>query len=525
MNSMFKRTLLGAAMIVASQATVAGTDVFFNPLTQSSAVATPNHINELTGPWVVPAGVSQENLTSMAEIEADIDQSVVRVPGLSSGASMWDMVAYDPTGEYIFIPHETASGAGVSRYNIFEDVNEVLFSGDGTGSRGVPGTWESDFGAFDPARFTPMGTVIAGEEWSGEGRVIEILNPMAKPEDIQIRELDVFANVAHEGIMFSRKHDNVVYFVDEYNSGSIYKLVLNDASDFSKGGQTFVLSIYNFKGDASANWNDEVNLDQPRTGWGKWVALSDKNGNPLTKTSAFKNGISSDPRTNEDVFGGRIAADEVGATPYGRPEDIEVGTLKNGNEVVYVAITSEKAVYSFEMLPNGKVVARIAVNEDDTPKNLGFPATTGELNSPDNLAQDAFGNIYVIEDAPNRNDVGGDIWFIRDVDGNGVGESLDHFMSIQVDGAEATGMIFNPAHPSEFVVAVQHPDSTNLENVDGGFGDALWRFDLSDVVAPVCAHGHKAKHHGKHRQYRWVRTCSRNTSNFARVLNWIDFRK
>ena len=64
-----------------------------------------------------------------------------------------------------------------------------------------------------------MGTVIAGEEWSGEGRVIEILNPMAKPEDIQIRELDVFANVAHEGIMFSRKHDKGVFFTSKYDIG------------------------------------------------------------------------------------------------------------------------------------------------------------------------------------------------------------------------------------------------------------------------------------------------------------------
>jgi hypothetical protein len=60
-------------------------------------------------------------------------------------------------------------------------------------------------------------------------------------------------------------------------------------------------------------------------------------------------------------------------------------------------------------------------------------------------------------------------------------------MSIQVDGSEATGMIFNPVNPTEFVVAVQHPDSTNLDNVPEGFGDAVWKFDLTDIVPPQCA--------------------------------------
>jgi secreted PhoX family phosphatase len=156
-------------------------------------------------------------------------------------------------------------------------------------------------------------------------------------------------------------------------------------------------------------------------------------------------------------------------------------------------------------------------SEADTPKNLDFPATTAVLNSPDNLAQDALGNIYIIEDAPNRSDVGGDIWFIRDVNGDGVAESLDHFLSLQVDGAESTGMIFNPAKPTQFVVAVQHPDSTNLTNVPDGFGDALWLFDIAGVVAPSCADKDDDDHH--HHGKRSVKTCSNsNDANFVKKL-------
>jgi secreted PhoX family phosphatase len=116
-----------------------------------------------------------------------------------------------------------------------------------------------------------------------------------------------------------------------------------------------------------------------------------------------------------------------------------------------------------------------------TPKNLGHPSTTGVLNSPDNLAMDGLGNLYVIEDAPNGDAGGGDIWFVRDTDNDGRAESLDHFLSVQADGSEATGMIFNPAVPTEFHVCVQHPDSTNLANVPNGFGDAVWTFNLANI--------------------------------------------
>ena len=486
--------------VVLSTAATAGTQPYFNPLTQSTAVASPNHVNELNSPWQIPAGISQENLTNMAKIEADIDQSVVRVPGAGTSASMWDMIAFDPTGKYIFIPHEAPTGAGVTRYDIAADFAEVLFSGDASGN------WAGDYGAFDPARITPYGTLILGEEWSGEGRVIEVLNPYADAADIQVQEKNSFANVSHEGIGFSKQYSDTVYYIDEDNSGSIYKLVATDA-EFNHG-QTFVLSVNAFDGDSSLNYNAGVNGSATCTGAAVWVALTDANGNPLTAQDPFQNGGS--------LRAGRIAADEIGGTPYGRPEDVEVGKLANGNEVLYFTATSEQAVYSVEMTGTGSAIVREFASEANTPKNLDFPATTAHINSPDNLAQDAFGNIYIIEDAPNSSDVGGDIWFVRDADSDGVAESVDHFMSIQVGGAEATGMIFNPVKPTEFVVSVQHPSSTNIA---GGQGDALWKFDITDVVPPTCERGHRYNKvsyaHG-----RYISTCSSDADfNYVRKLN------
>lgn len=518
----FTKAFACGALAFCSQMALAGTDIYFNPLTQSATVASPNHPNEMTGPWVVPAGVTQVNLTSMREIEEAIGQSTVRVSdegtgGRPTSASMWDMVAYDDSGKYIFIPHETFTGAGVTRYDIENDHAVVLFEGD---ENGLEGDWSSDWGAFDPSTYTPNGTLLLGEEWSGEGRMIEVLNPMADASEIEIRELESIANVSHEGLRFSND-EQTLYYVDEYNSGSLYKFVMTEKGDYTKG-QTFVLAVNKFDGDSSAFWNEGENETAQRTGWAKWVPLTNANGKALTETSPFKNGFSRDPRTSPDeVFGGRIAADQAGATPFGRPEDMEVGTLKNGREVVYFAATSEQTIYSVEVVNKRHAIVREFVKGEVTPKNKGFGETTGFLNSPDNLAQDSLGNIYIIEDAPNSSDIGGDIWFARDVDGDGVAESMDHFMSIQVDGAEATGMIFNPKKPTEFVVAVQHPDSTNLSEVAEGMGDALWQFDVSKVVPPVCEYIEGGKpsydYHGH------IRTCSQNgDTNFINALkNWF----
>ncbi len=83
MNHYAKKAVVTAMMLTGVQMASAGTDVFFYPLTQSAAVAQiANHVNELNSPWQVPAGVSYKNLTSLKEIEADANQSSIRVPGL-----------------------------------------------------------------------------------------------------------------------------------------------------------------------------------------------------------------------------------------------------------------------------------------------------------------------------------------------------------------------------------------------------------------------------------------------------------
>jgi hypothetical protein len=482
LHSLRSRLALTAALL-GTHAAMAGTDVWFTPLTQSANVVAPNGPEELASPWVTPEGIHQKNIISLREVEDQIlspGQSIIRVPGQGTSASMFDMLAYDPTGEYLFIPHETPIGAGCTRVSLYDNHAETIFAGD---QKGATGDWSNDFGAFDPCRWTPNNTLFLAEEWAGHGRVIEILNPLAPVGEIQHRELNSIPNVSHEGINFSEKFENTIYFIDENNSGSIYKFVMSTPGDYTKG-QSFVLSVDAFAssgGNAAENYNSASNTTAVRDGMATWLPLTDKDGVPLPGiTDPFVNGP-----VGSASLAGRKAADDAGGTPYGRPEDMSVSRASNGREILYVAVTSENKVLSIEILEGkgnkaGKAIVR-TMADNSTPKNLGFSPTTGTINSPDNIALDSQGNVYVIEDAPNGNAGGGDNWFLRDKDSDGVAESVDHFMTIQVAGCEATGMIFNPANPLEFCAVVMHPNSTELANVPNGLGDAVWMFNLANI--------------------------------------------
>ena len=522
-----KHLAAGALALAVSQAASAGTGPFFTPLTQSAAVAPPDHPNEIAHPWQTPGGISQTKLLALNEVEQDVMQSIQRTDGdgrgnpSGAGASMFDMLAYSPWGRYIFIPHETGIGAGVSRYDSRSGITELIFAGNESGDRNdvLGDTWEFDYGAFDPARMTPNGTVIAGEEWSGQGRIVEIMNPFGPaPEDptagsptmqpdVDYRELTSIAKVSHEGINFSLSDWNrVIYFIDEDRSGSIYKLVLSEAGDYAGGGQTFVLKVNGFTGNPAERWDGSGDTDSDtnkdpavqatRFGPATWVPITDEMGNPLegvknpfdnTDVDDSDQCVPIENRCQPAERPGRVSADDVGGTPYGRPEDMTVGRNHAGREILYVTTTSEDAVISIEILGGNRAMVRQFASPE-TLKNVGFMPTTARLNSPDNLAQDALGNIYIIEDAPNSSAEGGDVWFARDENNDGIAESIDHFLSLQVAGSEATGMIFHPSQPTKFVIAVQHPTTTDIETL-GQHGDAVWEFDISGVAPPMCRKG------------------------------------
>ena len=85
-------------------------------------------------------------------------------------------------------------------------------------------------------------------------------------------------------------------------------------------------------------------------------------------------------------------------------------------------------------------------------------AVGNALTSPDNIAIDSKGNIYIIEDQP-----GGfaDIWFATDADRNGVAESISRWATMSTVGAEPTGLYFDIFDSNIAYVNIQHPNSQN----------------------------------------------------------------
>lgn len=411
-------------------------------LLSESASAT----DESSAPFMMPAEFKQTLVVDRNTANND--------PDFASTFGAWDMIALDPSNRYVFIPAETGTGAGLTRYDRQTGDFVTALKGNNSGVfTSDPAMWNpqnDDFGALDPAEWTPLGTVLTAEEWSGNGRIFEWMNPMMEAgEDAQVRWLSNIPSVSHEGLKFDT--DGTMYFVDEYNSGSIYKFVPTIANDLSKG-QVFVLVVDAYTGNPVANWNDASNSGATRFGPATWVPITDANNQALTTTDPFV--------FNADR-GGRLAADEVNGTPYGRPEDLE---LVNGR--LYCAVTSENRVLSIELISDTEANVGILVDRNTLDSGTGAPVDT-DLANPDNLASDSKGNLYVIEDNNP-----GDIWMVHDIDKDGQGESMSRFASLGVAGSEPSGFI-RTNHPDQFLVCVQHPTSGN---------DALWLITGSDTL-------------------------------------------
>jgi len=154
----------------------------------------------------------------------------------------------------------------------------------------------------------------------------------------------------------------------------------------------------------------------------------------------------------DGTIDGRATADAVRATEYQRPEDLEIKTLANGEQMLFVATTTTNEVYSINLDANN---VQLFASRTTLDQASGAAVDTS-LASPDNLAIDAAGNIYVIEDQPGGR---ADIWFAQDANHDGVAESLGRWASMATTGAEPTGLYFDKFNPNVAYVNIQHPDS------------------------------------------------------------------
>jgi len=357
----------------------------------------------------------------------------------------WDMIAMNTSGpdagRYLFMPFEqfdaTNPTAGVQRID--------LQNGFATKTIVAPGTL--GFTAGDASRWTPWGSYLTAEEnfsstttsaSNTKGRLFEITNPTAAAGSVSFVERSILPRVSHEGLAFDSSKN--LYFIDELNGGGIYKYTSANANatngnDYFAAGQTFVMKV-----GAGANSN--------ATGAVTWAAITDVNGAALAGVNL----------TSTGAIDGRQAQDAIVSTAYNRPEDMDIINLANGDEALFVATTGTNEVYVSNLTTG---VMSVFADANTIDLATGLAVGSGAFTSPDNIAYDGEGNIYIIED--RNGGVDNDIWFAKDINHDGdlldAGEGVARWASNGTPGSEFTGLFFDPTNPNVAYVNIQHPTS------------------------------------------------------------------
>lgn len=378
----------------------------FDPISGSSGT-------NFDAPWILPEGYEQSILSD--ELDLNI---YPESPDLN------DMNVQNETGKkagrYLYRTHEVRPGApgsgkpggAVSVLDLATGAAKVLVQRD---------DWE----ALDGIEWTQWGTLLFAEEIVNNARpdpdfpnatsglLYEVVFDKKDPSVAAgVFARPALGSLAHEGIVADGNRD--IYVIDERNGGGIYKFVADREGDLSSG-QLFALKV----ADAAT-----------RVGAAEWVPLD----------------------RDQVQISARTASNAVGATGWARPEDLELI-----GRTLYAAVTGEDLVLAIDLegsqpSVSNFVKAGVNVPEEGTTK---VGADTG-FNSPDNLAVDKAGNLYIAED-----NVPSDIWVATpDRDGDGQSDSVNLFASLTDPGAESTGIYFGKDAGILFV-NIQHSASGN----------------------------------------------------------------
>ncbi len=422
----------GALMSIAGGAHAATT--YFDNFTPLAASAGPT-ANEAT-----PITLSSPNFSQKSIAD--------RTAHLASGqfdSGNWDMITTNETGvdagRYLFTVYETDQ-AGIIRHDLTTGTTKTIWQSP---VAATPGFERFSHVAFDASYWTPWGTYITAEEsWGGQpqpfGRLFEVTNPLKATGTVDVVHRNVIPRTSHEGIQFDAAKN--MYFIDELNGGVLYKYTSqtpDNGQTYFSAGQTSVLRV----GDGNtAN----------ATGAFSWVAITDLNGDALAESVVITdpNGlVSVDGRASANVAA-------LKGTDYQRPEDLQIQVV-DGQEFMYMATTTTNEVYRVDL-----ATQQISVFVNRNTIDLATGNAVGNaLTSPDNLAIDSEGNIYIIEDQPGG--VSDDIWFAKDLNKDGdlldAGEGIGRWASNGTTGSEFTGLYFDPLNPNRAWVNIQHPNS------------------------------------------------------------------
>src|SRR5262245_40798998 len=326
-------------------------------------------------PFDLPAGYTQRIVASQIN---DF------TPAAGAGGDLPDMITLNQTGpfagRFLYQTHEVGSNGAVTVTDLLNGGTKLV-------------TQSLDYNRLDGIAWTPWGTIVFAEE-TGGGLVYEV-----NPATGVVASRPAVGRRSHEGLRFDPQGN--LYGISEASAGAIYKFVPDRRGDLSSG-QLYALKV----------------LDASRQGAAEWIALD-----------------RAASEANSD-----LAARNAGASGWARPEDIEIGTSsgnsQGGNNVLYVAVTSENLVLKIDL-------------KGDQAFVTNFVHDVSGFNFPDNLALDARGNLFIAEDGDPP--PGNDIWVAR----AGEGGAVVRFASLSDCSAEPTGIYFDNGSRTLYV-HVQH---------------------------------------------------------------------
>ncbi|PSK91294.1 hypothetical protein CLV63_12020 [Murinocardiopsis flavida] len=341
------------------------------------------------------------------------------------------------------------------------------------------------------------------------GYVVEIdpLDPEATP-----RKHTMLGRFKHEGANTRLAKDGrvVVYMGDDERFDYIYKFV--SAKKYTKGSRrrnddllsSGTLYTAKLTGDSPAEEIDGSGAlpeDGAFDGSGTWIPL-------CTDKESFVEGFT----VAEVLVHTRLAADTAGATKMDRPEDFEASPVTGK---VYCALTNNTArtpEQADEANPRannkyGHILEITEKRDDAAAESFGWlvPIVCGDpedpgtyfagydkskvaaISSPDNLAFDIRGNLWISTDGQPGTIGGNDALHVVPVEGKYKGE-LKTFATVPVD-AECCGPFITEDQLTVFI-APQHPgENGTYEEPTSSWPDGEGSIPRPSVVAIYHAQG------------------------------------